>query len=97
MGNPVASWLQSSFFQLGLNSDLEPYIFQMVNTTPAQKRELEINEMIIAYVDHDRRLQFSEENKALATKLFHKKKPRKKKIVRDSYAIIISSVREETL
>ena len=50
MGNSVASWLQSSFFWLGLNSDLEPYKFQMVNTARAQKRGLEIDEMIIAFV-----------------------------------------------
>ncbi len=79
IGNPVASWLQSSFFQLDLNSDLEPYTFQMVNTARAQKRELEIDEMIIALVDHDRRQQFSEESKALATKLSHKKNSEKRK------------------
>ncbi len=79
MGNPVASWLQSSFFRLGFNSDLEPYTFQMVNTARVQKRELEIDEMIIALVDHDRRLQFSGETKALATKLSHKKNSEKRK------------------
>ena len=68
MGNPVPSWLLSSFFRLGLNPDLEPYTFQMVNTARTQKRELEIDEMIIALVDHDRRQQFSEDIKALATK-----------------------------
>ena len=68
MGNPVPSWLLSSFFRLGLNPDLEPYTFQMVNTARTQKRELEIDEMIIALVDHDRRQQFSEDIKALAAK-----------------------------
>ena len=68
MGNPVPSWLLSSFFRLGLNPDLEPYTFQMVNTARTQKRELEIDEMIIALVDHDRRQQFSEDIKALAVK-----------------------------
>ena len=68
MGNPVPSWLLSSFFRLGLNPDLEPYTFQMVNTARTQKRELEIDEMIIALVDHDRRQQFSEDVKALAAK-----------------------------
>ena len=56
MENSVASWLQSFFFWLGLNSDLGPYIFQMINTARAQKQELEIDEMIIILVDHDRRL-----------------------------------------
>ncbi len=68
MGNPVPSWLLSSFFQLGLNLDLEPYTFQMVNTARTQKRELEIDEMIIVLVDHDRCQQFSEDIKALAVK-----------------------------
>ncbi len=45
-----------AFFWLGLNSDLGPYIFQMINTARAQKQELEIDEMIIILVDHDRRL-----------------------------------------
>ncbi len=45
----------------------------MVNTARAQKRELEIDDMIIALVDHDGRLQFSQETIALATKLSHKK------------------------
>ncbi len=45
----------------------------MVNTARAQKRELEIDEMIISLVDHDRRLQFSEETKALAIKLSNNK------------------------
>ncbi|MCJ1348264.1 hypothetical protein MMC31_006495 [Peltigera leucophlebia] len=40
----------------------------MVNTARTQKQELEIDEMIIALVDHDRRQQFSEDIKALATK-----------------------------
>lgn len=64
----VPSWLLSSFFRLGLNPDLEPYTFQMVKIARTQKRELEINEMIIALVDHDRRQQFSEDTKALAIK-----------------------------
>ena len=68
MGNPVPSWLLSFFFRLGLNPDLEPYTFQMVNTAQTQKRELEIDEMIIALVDHNRRQQFSEDIKALAAK-----------------------------
>ncbi len=68
MGNPVPSWLLSSFFRLGLNPDLELYTFQMVNTARTQKRELEIDEMIIALVDHDRRQQFSKDIKALAAK-----------------------------
>ena len=68
MGNPVPSWLLSSFFRLGLNPDLEPYTFQMVNTAQMQKRELEIDEMIIALVDHNWRQQFSEDTKALAAK-----------------------------
>ena len=68
MGNPVPSWLLSSFFRLGLNPDLEPYTLQMVNTARTQKRELEIVERIIARVDHDRRQQFSEDIKALAVK-----------------------------
>ena len=68
MGNPVPSWLLSSFFRLGLNPDLEPHIFQMVNTVRTQKRELEIDEMIIALEDHDRRQQVSEDIKALAAK-----------------------------
>ena len=34
--------------------------------------------MIIALVDHNRRLQFSEETKALATKLYYKKNSEKK-------------------
>ncbi len=95
MRNPVAIWLQSSFFRLGLNFDLEPYTFLMVNTARAQKRELKIDKMIIALVDHDRRVQFSKKTKALAMKLSHKQNSRKK-ISRDSYAIIISSTREET-
>ena len=53
-------------FRLSLNSDLELYIFQRVNTAQAQKQELEMDDMIIALVDHDRRLQSSEETKALA-------------------------------
>ena len=79
MENLVANWLQSSFFWLGLNFDLGPYTFQMVNTSRAQKRELKISEMIIALVDHDTRLSFSEEAKALATKLSHKKDSEKRK------------------
>ncbi len=68
MGNPVSIWLLSSFFRLGLNLDLEPYTFQMINTAQTQKRDLEIDEMIIALVDHNRRQQFSEDIKALAAK-----------------------------
>ena len=40
----------------------------MVNTVRIQKRELEIDEMIIALVDHDRRQQFSKDIKALTVK-----------------------------
>ena len=80
IGNAVASWLQSSFFWLSLNSNLEPYTFQIVNTNQAQKRELEIDEMMIALVDHDKRIQFSEETKSLATKMFHKKNSKKRKL-----------------
>lgn len=40
----------------------------MVNTARTQKQELEIDEMIIALVDHNRRQQFSEHTKALAAK-----------------------------
>ena len=58
MGNPVPSWLLRSFFRLGLNPDLEPYTFQMVNTARTQKREPEIDEMIITLVDYDRCQQF---------------------------------------
>ena len=47
----------------------------MVNTARTQKQELEIDKMIIALVDHDRRQQFSEDTKALAAK------KRKSKIV----------------
>ena len=50
----------------------------MVNTSRVQKQELEIDEMIITLVNHDRRLQFSEETKALATKLSNKKNSQKK-------------------
>ncbi len=64
MGNPIPSWLLSAFFRLGLNPDLEPYTFQTVNTAQTQKWELEIDEMIIALVDHDRRQQFSEDIRA---------------------------------
>ena len=78
-GKPCCKLAAKLLFWLGLNSDLEPYTFQMVNTARAQKRELEIDEMIIALVDHDRRLQFSEETKALATKLSHKKNSEKGK------------------
>ncbi len=68
------------FFRLGLNSDLEPYTFQIVNTARAQKRELQIDEMIISLVDNDRRLQFFEETKAMATKLSYKKTSEKKNL-----------------
>ncbi len=68
MGNLVSSWPLSSFFRLGLNPDLEPYTFRMVNTARSQKRELEIDEMIIALVDHDWRQQFAEYIKTLAAK-----------------------------
>ena len=50
----------------------------MVNTARAQKRELKIDKMIIALVDHDRRLQFFKKTKALAMKLSHKQNSRKK-------------------
>ena len=40
----------------------------MVNTARTQKQELEIDEMIIALVDQDRRQQFSKDIKALAAK-----------------------------
>ncbi len=55
-----------------------------------------MDEMIIALVDYDRRLQFPEETKALAIKLSHKKNS-EKKIARDSYAIITSSSCKNTL
>ena len=53
--NLVSSWLFNSFFRPDLNPDLEPYTFQMVNTAQTQNQELEIDEMIIAFIDHDRR------------------------------------------
>ena len=40
----------------------------MINTAQTQKQELEIDEMIIALVDHDWCQQFSEDIKALAIK-----------------------------
>lgn len=49
----VPCLLLRSFLRLGLNSDLEPYTFQMVNTAQTQKQELEIDDMIIARVDYD--------------------------------------------
>ncbi len=70
--NSVASWLQNSFSWLSLNSDLETYEFQMNNTDWIQKQEFKIDE-IITLADHDKRLQFSDRTKALATKLSHKK------------------------
>ena len=80
MENPVLSWLQSSFFWLGPNSNMEPYTFQMVNNARSQKQELEIDKMIIALIDHDRRLEFSKETKALATKQSHKNNSEKKNL-----------------
>lgn len=40
----------------------------MVNTARTERQDLEIDEIIITLVDHDRRQQFSEDIKALATK-----------------------------
>ena len=50
----------------------------MVHTARAQKRELGIDKMIIALVDHDRQLQFSKKTKELPTQLSHKKNSEKR-------------------
>ena len=51
----------------------------MVNTTQMQKRELEIDEMIIAFVDYNWRQQFFEDIKALAARKEKGKSITKKK------------------
>ncbi len=79
--NLLQTGCKALVFWMGLNFDLEPYIFQMVNTAQAQKRKLEIDRMIIALVDDDRRLQFFDETITLATKLslrhHHQLRPRR--------------------
>lgn len=78
------------FFWLDFNSHLQPYAFQIVNTAWAQKQELEIDKMIIILIDDDGPMQFFEETKILAIKLFHKNNS-EKKFARSFYAIIICS------
>ncbi len=70
----------SDSIRLGPNPHLEPYTFQMVNTSRTQKRELEIDQMIIALVDHDWHQQFSEDIKALAVKKGKGKSVTEKKV-----------------
>ncbi len=48
------------FFWLSFNFDLEPYTFQIVNTTQEHKQKLGIDEMIITLINHCGQIQFSE-------------------------------------
>ncbi len=52
----IESWLLSNLFLLNLNESLELYIFDLIQSIKINKFELLINEMTIALVDHDKRV-----------------------------------------
>ncbi len=53
--NAVALWMLSNLFLLGLNENLEPYIFGLIQSAKVNKTGLFIENMTIALVDHDKR------------------------------------------
>jgi hypothetical protein len=46
----------SNLFLLGLNESLESYIFDLIQSVKINKTDLSIENMIIALVDHDKRI-----------------------------------------
>ena len=67
------------FFRLNINSDLESYIFSLIEMTRLNERELKLDEMIMVLIDHDRRQNNLDEfNQSLSTK-FNKKEEKNKK------------------
>ncbi len=52
----IESWLLSNLFLLDLNESLESYIFDLIQSVKINKFELLINEMTIALVNHDKRV-----------------------------------------
>lgn len=62
----------------------------MVNTAQTQKRELEIEKMIITLIDHDWYQQFNEDTKTLA----NKKKKDKSAIIEKEYLTTLLSTKK---
>ncbi len=76
----LPTWMLSTFFRLGLKEDLEPYVFNMIQQARNNKVELEIDDLTIALVEHDKRVSQSEDSsKAMAAKFGKQNKPTKNK------------------
>ena len=75
LGHKLPDWVLSTSFRLGLKPDLEPYIFSLVEAARANMRELDVDEMMMALIDHDnRQYNLEESNKALMAKFNRKEK-----------------------
>ena len=78
MGVGLPAWQLSSFFRMGLEEGLEPYVFQLIQAAKASGQELNIDDMATALSEHDRRVKLQEEtSKAMAARFGKQDKPEK--------------------
>lgn len=66
ISNPISNWIQSVFYCIGLNTDLDPYIFQPTLALRKSDIELRIHNKKLALDHNDKRKQYFKNNKALA-------------------------------
>ena len=73
----LPKWIEGTFFRLGLPEDLALYIFQLVQTTRANKTELDIDDITIVLSEYEKRVSNSKENaKVIATRFRKQDKPK---------------------
>lgn len=54
MGKIISNKILGLFFRMRLSSDLEPYIFQLVQTAKDLAQKLTINNIIAALIDYNK-------------------------------------------
>ena len=84
MGCGLPAWILSSFFRMGLESGLEPCTFQLIQSTKASGKELEIDEIASALAEHDNRVKLTEDSaKVLAARFGQQEKAKQEKAAKD--------------
>ncbi len=83
MGNTIPPWMLSCFFLMGLDEGLEPYTFGLIQAAKNSNKELDIDDMVVALADHDKRHNSEETVKGLSAKFRHKSTSKTRNSERD--------------
>ena len=75
----LPKWMLSTFFWLGLKKYLDPYVFQMIQAARAANQELDIDDITVLLVQHDKRISQSEDSRAIPARFGKQTKPKKSK------------------